>query len=151
MYDRAKVYIYTHQWSLFWIKKVICLPHVSSILKNSVLKLLDTVFAQKKIFCPHYVPEVKIYCSRGSCLHQYAYISICLWGMEPGPPSGEFGDYPPKPQPARNSQNELAICNGGGPSSAFLFERTWLHYELIIFCTWLKICLANVALTYMKP
>jgi hypothetical protein len=32
---------YICQCSLFWLKKRYCLPHASSILKKSVLKLLD--------------------------------------------------------------------------------------------------------------
>jgi hypothetical protein len=50
--------------------------------------------------CPHCITEAQIYCSRGFYHQQYAYIYICLEGMEPGPLSREAGYSPPEPWPA---------------------------------------------------
>ena len=49
--------LYIRQLNLFWTKKGTCLPHVSSIFKKSVLKLLDRsvyISHRKKVKQSHY-------------------------------------------------------------------------------------------------
>jgi hypothetical protein len=131
MYDRAKaslslslslyIYIYIYIYAnraYFELKKVICLPHVSAIFKNSVLKLLDrTVYAQKNSFVLTMYLKLKFIILEDFVASNMPIFLFVYKGWNPDLLRQRLAT-------ARNAQNELAICDGGGPSSAFLFQRT---------------------------